>query len=260
VFVTCRLPFFRSAMSTALDSAESTRVQVELVYFDIHARGELTRLCYAAAGRSADLTDTRIPLFMESPENAWAWTTQHEPKTPFGYLPYLNIRVGDGPVRQISGDGAVETFVARRLRLMGRDAVDESVCTTISTAAVGLLGPGLTRAGLRGMSKAVAAAVHPRADLGEVLANLERYVRKLMESTARQEGDKYIVASQLTLADLAIFNCLDECLLGPRGNNPLQGVAEVLKEYYPNLIKTYDVVKQDLAGYLIERQAKHEKP
>jgi len=249
--------FGQSAMSAATDSAQSTHVHIELVYFDIHARGELTRLCYAAAGRSENLTETRVPLFMDSPENLEAWRTQHSPKAPFGYLPYLNVRVGDGPVRQISGDGAVETFVARRLGLMGRDEVDESVCTTIATAAVGLLGPGLTSAGLRGASAEVAAAVRPGRELGGVLANLERYVRKLMESTARQEGDKYIVASQLTLADLAIFNCLDECLLGPRGNNPLKGVAEVLKKNYPTLMRTYDVVKQDLARYLVERQAKH---
>eukprot|EP00122_Pirum_gemmata_P012083 Pgem_evm1s11215 len=45
---------------------DNSITKIELVYFDIHARGELTRLCFAAKGKSEILIDTRIPLFMES--------------------------------------------------------------------------------------------------------------------------------------------------------------------------------------------------
>jgi len=245
-------------MSSALASAESANAQVELIYFNIHARGDLTRLCYAAAGRSGDYIDTRVPFFMESEENARVCAVEHMPKAPFPFLPYLNVKIGDGPIRQVAGDGAVETFVARQLGLLGQDDVDASVCTTISTAAVGLLGPPFTRAGFFGDNGWVISAVRPGGGLGRTLGNLERYVRHLMESTA-SEGGKYIVASKLTLADLAIFNCLDECLMGPRGNTPLNGVEEVLKENYPTLMRTYHVVKQDLAAYLVERQTKYHK-
>jgi len=198
---------------------------------------------------------------MESEENRQAWEMEHRPKAPFNFVPYLNVKLGDGPAHQLYGDGVIETFVARQLGLMGNNELDAYVCTTVATAAVRLLGPDITEAGLHGRSEEVVAMVHPDTPaVGKVLGNLERYVRKLMESTAGDGEGKYIVASQLTIADLAVFNCLDECLLGPRGHTPLEGVAEVLKENYPTLMRTYAVVEQDLAEYLSKRQAKFHKP
>ena len=65
--------------------------KVELVYFDIHARGELTRLCYYVTNREDEYIDTRLPLFMESEANAKVVREIHRPKSPFEFFPYLNV-------------------------------------------------------------------------------------------------------------------------------------------------------------------------
>ena len=95
-------------------------ISVELVYFDIHARGELTRLVFAAAqaagNPNAAYKDTRLPLFMESQAASDEWTEVHAPQSPFGYVPYLNVEEesnGQTSSFQVSGDGAVETFAGR---------------------------------------------------------------------------------------------------------------------------------------------------
>ena len=59
--------------------------KIELVYFDIHARGEVVRLLFAAANRTAELTDTRVPLFFESPAATKEWTATDKPRSPLGY-------------------------------------------------------------------------------------------------------------------------------------------------------------------------------
>jgi hypothetical protein len=56
-------------------------------------------------------------------------------------------------------------------------------------------------------------------------------------------------------ADLSIFNVLDECVLGPRGNQPQTGVKAELTRHYPKLIETYHVVHDDLAPYISARQS-----
>eukprot|EP00994_Dinema_validum_P001602 NODE_1329_length_1003_cov_62.671908_g1024_i0.p1 GENE.NODE_1329_length_1003_cov_62.671908_g1024_i0~~NODE_1329_length_1003_cov_62.671908_g1024_i0.p1 ORF type:complete len:242 (-),score=40.47 NODE_1329_length_1003_cov_62.671908_g1024_i0:192-917(-) len=222
---------------------------VELVYFDIHARGELTRLCYAAAGRS-DYTDTRIPLFMETPEAARTCEEIHRPRAPFAFFPYLNVRRGDGTVQQVSGDGVVECFVARRLGLLGADETAAGVCSTITHAAVALGTPALTEAGLHGRAAWVYDSVQPNGHIGQVLTHLERYLGRL----GCGSGSVYVVGSGLTVADLAIFNALDECLTGPRGDRELAGVKDVMLEHYPQLMQTHAVVAGDLADYLTLRQ------
>lgn len=254
---------------------------VELVYFDIHARGELTRLCYAAAGRSSELVDTRIPLFMESEEAAQEWRDVHRRKTPFGYVPYLNVvteeerpansnstatQVKRRRTRQISGDGVVETFAARQLGLLGNGPVDEAVCATISSKAVSLLGPQLTRAGLTGQETAIEADVRPDSPIGDIFSGLERYVRGLqgiVDLSKDLSADRpfYIVADRLTLADLAIFNALDECLKGPRSQLHFKTVEKRLRQEFPVLMRCYDQVENDLKVYIEERQTKFsEKP
>ena len=121
--VTCR------AASTR--AADRDPPVVELVYFDIHARGELVRLCYAAhaaqGGRQA-FTDTRLPFFMDSEVNQRLCDQVHRPAAPFGFFPYLNVfDEPNGQPQPISGDGVIEGFVARRLGLVGADETEAAV-------------------------------------------------------------------------------------------------------------------------------------
>lgn len=237
-----------------MDAATTHVTSIELVYFDIHARGELTRLCFAAAGRLGELKDTRIPLFMESEDAAREWRDVHCPKSPCGYVPYLNVKqrtLNEEVSSQISGDGVVESFVARHLGLCGRDEVETGKCMDVATAAVSLLGPQLTRAGLNGQSQLVREMVQPDGAVGSVLVYLEAYIAEL-----RTDGidSKYLFGETLSVADLAVFNTVDECCNGPRSKSTLDGVEDIMRHNYGHLMRLYDAVKEDMCEYLSRRQ------
>ena len=252
--------------------------KIELVYFDIHARGELTRLCFAAANRLSDLVDTRLGLFMESDKYAQEWQYKYRPKTPFGYLPYLNVTqstLNDAQsyTTKISGDGVVEMFVARHLDLLGdkNNAIDSAICNTISLEAVGLLGPQLTKAGLTGQGDWIETQVKVDGYIGRVFADLEKYLGSLPEHARsysskvegkageKEKSNFYVVAGRLSLADLAIFNAVDECIKGPRSQKHFAGVERILRTEYSILMRVYDQISADLSVYIIERQKKFEK-
>merc|ERR1712034_111148 len=91
----------------------------------------------------------------------------------------------------------------------------------------------------------------PSQVIGATLSHLERYV-----GACNNDCSDYIVGDSLTVVDLGIFNAIDECISGPRGNQCQQGVEQELLKYYPQLMKTYEIVSRDLAQYICERQAR----
>ena len=141
----------------------------------------------------------------------------------------------------------IEGYVARRLGLLGANGVQAAVCLSVASAALSPCSPPLTGAGLRGDSDWIVNSVQPSGVIGTPLAQLERYV-------SSYSADGYIVGGSLTVADLAVFNVLDECLLGPRGNKPQQGVEEELHRHYPRLLASHATVTDELASYITERQ------
>jgi hypothetical protein len=222
-------------------------MQIELVYFDAHGRGEVTRLCYAAAGRGDELLDTRLPLFCESDLALTTWLEKHKPACPFGHVPYLNVRdSAAGSARQVYGDGVMEVFVSRHLGLLGDSMASEGLCGTIAVGAASILSDDLIRAGLHGDAKVVREAVSPSQPVGAVLAYLEHYIKGA-------ERD-YIVDERITLADLAIFNVIDALVMGPRGNREVEGLHETLCMEFPALMHTFAVVSRDLKLYFQQRQ------
>ena len=134
-------------------SAAPEAEEVELVYFDILARGELVRLCYAAhaAGAGTEtFVDTRLPFFMDSAVNQELSDEVHRPSSPFAFFPYLNVRDREaGSVQTLSGDGVIEGFVGRRLGLAGQGELQDAICLTVAHNAVMLAAPPLTGAGVR---------------------------------------------------------------------------------------------------------------
>mmetsp|Transcript_83213 Transcript_83213/g.230921 ORF Transcript_83213/g.230921 Transcript_83213/m.230921 type:complete len:268 (+) Transcript_83213:68-871(+) len=234
---------------------------VQLVYFNIHARGELTRLIFAAAGKSNSLDDKRVPLFMESEKAAKNWLSVHKPSAPMGCLPYLNVKdPSSGEVYQISGDGPVEMFAARYVGgMLGASELDAAVCETVIQSALSILGPPLTWAGLHGDGAEVNRWVQPGASyVAETLKSLDVYVQKVKASKGPQS--RYILGGErLSAADLAVYNACDECLHGPRSQKVLTGVRESMLLHYPSLMATYAVVENDMEAYLQSRQALHEQ-
>jgi hypothetical protein len=126
--------------------------KIELVYFDIHARGEVVRLLFAAANRTAELTDTRVPLFFESPAATKEWTATHKPRSPLGYVPYLRVRRTAAALEEedqlIPGAAACASFAARYLGLAGGTLADSAVANGIATAGLDLMAPAPTKLAL----------------------------------------------------------------------------------------------------------------
>ena len=60
----------------------------------------------------------------------------------------------------------------------------------------------------------------------------------------------------MTVADLAIFNTLDECIQGPRGDRDCLGSAglDALRLQLPVLMATYDLMTTEMAKYLATRR------
>merc|ERR1712141_330996 len=78
---------------------------IKFSYFDIEAKGELTRLLLHAG--NFDFEDDRLPIS--------SWPGEHKEKTTFGQLPMLSW---DGV--ELAQSMAIARFVARRAGLAGR--------------------------------------------------------------------------------------------------------------------------------------------
>ncbi|XP_035671118.1 hematopoietic prostaglandin D synthase-like [Branchiostoma floridae] len=82
----------------------------KLTYFDLRARGELTRLIFAAAG--VQYEDYRID------RPSWAKLKE---KTPMGQMPLLEV---DGKV--MCQSGAIARYIARETGLGGKSSWEEA--------------------------------------------------------------------------------------------------------------------------------------
>ena len=257
--------------------------RIELVYFDIHARGECVRLLFAAAGRERELVDTRLPLFLESPAARHEWVTQHKPQSPMGFVPYLLIGPVGGCVT-IPGALASVNFVARHLGLAGETGVDAAICESVVSTCLELLTPRLTELALRtplavdpaSSAAGAKAQVAMAAELGllkepicnfcdgtvgstgQALRALEKFVNAGLVPEQLEGCPRWVIGAEvgMTVADLAIFNTLDECIQGPRGDRDCLGSAGLvaLRLQLPVLMATYDLVTTEMAKYLATRR------
>jgi hypothetical protein len=189
--------------------------EVELVYFNILARGELVRLCYAAhaaAGGQQQFKDTRLPFFMDSEANRRLCDEVHRPAAPFAFFPYLRVRdLATGSVQALSGDGVIEGFVARRLGLVGADEMEAAVCLSIAHAALSPCSPPLTGAGLRGDSEWICGSVQPTGSIGTTLTQLEHFVKKC--------HGRYLVGGGLTIVRRQHIRYSVLCATDPRATS-----------------------------------------
>eukprot|EP00931_Biecheleriopsis_adriatica_P039665 TRINITY_DN22672_c0_g1_i2.p1 TRINITY_DN22672_c0_g1~~TRINITY_DN22672_c0_g1_i2.p1 ORF type:complete len:223 (+),score=32.47 TRINITY_DN22672_c0_g1_i2:33-701(+) len=206
--------------------------KIELVYFDINARGEALRLCFEVSGKTQELTDYRIPLFMESEQNAENWKTNEKPLAPFGGLPYLKV---------------VPCTRADR---------EDQRCIADEALAVG--NPAITRATLQQDYETVLAEIGPDGVTGSMLAKMEQYVYEIKRGQQAGEAmasSEYLFGSRISFADIALFNAMDELGHGPRGITEMEAVVSKLRRLYPTIMQTHDVVRRDCAGYLEARNA-----
>eukprot|EP01051_Picozoa_sp_SAG22_P009428 SAG22_NODE_787_length_7239_cov_4.418487_7_plen_283_part_00 len=267
--------------------------KIELVYFDIHARGEPVRLLFALAGRSGELTDTRLPLFFESAAATKEWEEVHKPRTPLGFVPYLRLSSAPGTAaasveeedpQVVPGAAACASFAARYLGLAGETVADSTVADGIAAACLDCLTPALTRLALAGDSPGMLREVSPAGETGRVLGRLELHVRglkrqrrQLLHGSGGGGGAALQAASECwvplsagrsssegrggpSLADIAIFCLVEECACGPRGDSPIGGVEQVLRRECPSLMEIADGLRgcSALRDHLRQRQL-HQK-
>jgi len=89
--------------------------KVKLVYFDLHGRGEIARLCLHAADIPFDDCRVSFPEWREGKIKA---------SSPFGQLPILYWETPQGKVEELAQSGTVIRFIARQAGLAGKTEVE----------------------------------------------------------------------------------------------------------------------------------------
>jgi glutathione S-transferase len=193
-------------------------------YFNVKGRGEIVRLCFAAAG--VKFEDKRIE-FAE-------WGTL-KPKTTWGQLPILEI---DG--KELGQSMAMARYLARAHDMMGKDAFEGALIESVTDEITDIRENLFTR-------------VNPTKSDAEKAAGLKEVKEKVLpahlpnlEKFAAKNKDKGVfVGSKISLADLQLFSIMEimETML-----------PDTLKDS-PNLKKILDTVKSNpgVAEYLKKR-------
>jgi len=162
-----------------------------LTYFNGRARAELIRLIFHTAGEEYE--DNRI--------DTASWQ-QLKPNTPFGALPILEF---DGLV--LAQSLAIARFLAREFGLAGKSRYDEAVVDSVVDTANDILGDIIKIIFneddklKKENTKKFTESIFPFT-----LNSLENMFQK------HGQGSGYIVGPDLTYADLAIFNALDQAV------------------------------------------------
>ncbi|CAG2239570.1 HPGDS [Mytilus edulis] len=162
----------------------------KLTYFNLRARGEVSRLLFAAAGKEYE--DCRI-TFEEWPSI--------KPTTPLGQVPVLSVNG-----KLIPQSRAIERYLAREFGLYGKTNMENTMCDIIIDTIHCDVRPEL-RKYIFEKDEA------KKADISKHL--VEEVLHKFMlfiEKTLKENGGNYLVGNDLTWADLAVFDFTQEVL------------------------------------------------
>ncbi|VDI50960.1 prostaglandin-H2 D-isomerase / glutathione transferase [Mytilus galloprovincialis] len=162
----------------------------KLTYFNLRARGEVSRLLFAAAGKEYE--DCRI-TFEEWPSI--------KPTTPLGQVPVLSVNG-----KLIPQSRAIERYLAREFGLYGKTNMENTMCDIIIDTIHCDVRPEL-RKYIFEKDEA------KKTDISKHLA--EEVLHKFMlfiEKTLKENGGNYLVGNDLTWADLAVFDFTQEVL------------------------------------------------
>ncbi|XP_065843535.1 glutathione S-transferase 1-like [Oscarella lobularis] len=161
----------------------------KFIYFDMKGRGELTRLIFAQGRIEYD--DYRI--------TRERWLTEFKSKMPFQQIPVLEF---DGHV--LAQSQAIAAYAAEITGLCG--------ATPLDRAKARMFAEGAMEAYVEGAWYYFESDKEKKAKLREKFENdtLPRF-RNNVEKLLAQNGsdDGWLVGSQLTYADLAVFHFFD---------------------------------------------------
>jgi len=162
-----------------------------LTYFNGRARAELIRLVFHTAGE--DFEDNRI--------DTASWQ-QLKPNTPFGALPILEF---DGLV--LSQSLAIARFLAREFGIAGKSRYEEAVVDSVVDTSNDILGD-IIKIIFNEDDKL------KKENSKKFVENIFPFTLNSLENMFVKYGKNsgYIVGPDLTYADLAVFNALDQAV------------------------------------------------
>ncbi|KAH3777541.1 probable glutathione S-transferase 7 [Dreissena polymorpha] len=197
----------------------------KLSYFDVRGRGELSRYLFLAAGR--DFKEHRIP------RAEWPNVKQ---TLVYGQVPVLEV---DG--KQLAQSNAIARFLAREFGLAGKNSWEEALCDQTLELISDLRQEFVKYFFEKDEEKKKEAG----KNLNDVVyPKFFGYFEKQLDNN----GGKYLVGSELTVADLAVYAVIDtavqntENLLDKhvklRAHRDMVGAIPKIQEYVSNRKKT----------------------
>ncbi len=196
----------------------------KLYYFDGRGRGEISRLILAAAGQK--FVDVRYK------ENEWS---SHKSEMPLGQMPVLET---DG--MKLPQSMTIARFLARQFHLAGKDNIEQAKVEAVTDTATDLLnkfGPIIW----------YQEEPQKRTSIEQFIANeLPKQLQNLeILAKAYSEGNPFFVGNNLTMADLHVYDVLE---------NILEADATILHQYPWLKTNREEVAKHpNIATYLKNR-------
>jgi len=162
-----------------------------LTYFNGRARAELIRLIFHATGE--EFEDNRI--------DTGSWQ-QLKPNTPFGALPILEF---DGQV--LAQSLAIARFLSREFGIAGNSRFEEALVDSVVDTSNDILGD-IIKIIFNEDDKLKKENQKKFAD------NIFPFTLNSLENVFAKygKGSGYVIGPNLTVADLAIFNALDQAV------------------------------------------------
>jgi glutathione S-transferase len=161
----------------------------KIIYFQGRGRAEVMRLIFAVAG--VDYTDERVDF--------GAGLAAVKPLAPFGQLPLLEV---DG--KMLCQSNACARYLARQFKLAGKTDLEQAQADMIVDCLEDALKP-IFAFKFETKDEAKKAELKKKF-LEEQLSQHLTYLDNLLKKN--HGGDKFIVGTELTWADLALINYL----------------------------------------------------
>jgi len=190
---------------------------LKFYYFNLQARGELTRLILAAAGRSYE--DIRFDF------DHWP---EYKPKMILGQVPVLEL--GDGT--QIPQSLTIARYVARETGLGGSDNLESAKIDAVVDTQ-------------KDINEVFYSKVFAEKDEAKKAQEAEKFLNenvvKHVENLdklkkAYSQDERYFVGNKLSWADLYVFNSIEALV---------KAVPQVKEKFAGQFKSLFDAVKGD---------------
>jgi glutathione S-transferase len=190
---------------------------LKFYYFNLQARGELTRLILAAAGRSYE--DIRFDF------DHWP---EYKPKMILGQVPVLEL--GDGT--QIPQSLTIARYVARETGLGGSDNLESAKIDAVVDTQKDINEVFYSKvfAEKDETKKAQEAEKFLNENVVKHVENLDKLKK------AYSQDERYFVGNKLSWADLYVFNSIEALV---------KAVPQVKEKFAGQFNSLFDAVKGD---------------